>query len=111
MFKTLSGDYQGWKLTENWGQFSLTYWGKTVGLNGFIERIELMTEDKAKSFLGAAGLGIVGGLAFGPVGAIAGLLAGGNKKEICFACYLKDGTKFMAIADSKTYQKLASISF
>jgi len=82
-----------------------------IKLSANIERIEIMTEEKAKSFLGSAGLGIVGGLVFGPIGALAGILAGGNKREVCFACYLKDGRKFMAITDPKTYQKLATLAF
>lgn len=116
MFKILSGDFpESTQLQEVLGKFTLNKlvgWKiEKIGLNDNIERIELMTEEKAKSFLGAAGLGLVGGLVFGPVGALAGILAGGNKKEICFACYFKDGTKFMAVADPKTYQKLVALTF
>lgn len=118
MLKILSGDFsEKGCLVSSLGTFSiiesngfLSKKTETI-LNNNIERVELMTEEKAKSFLGAAGLGIAGAIVLGLLGAVAGLLAGGNKKEICFACYLKDGKKFMAVADAKTYQKLAALAF
>ena len=116
MFKIVGGDFpKNTNFQDVFGRIVLTniegWSSKETILNNNIEKIELMTEEKAKSFLGAAGLGIVGGLVLGPLGALAGVLAGGNKKEICFACYLKDGKKFMAVSDAKTYQKIAALAF
>lgn len=42
-----------------------------------------MSEEAMKSFVGAAGLSLVGGTLLGPAGFLAGALAGGNKKSWC----------------------------
>lgn len=82
-----------------------------INLKGNIDRIDIVTEENKKSFVGAAGLGLVGAAALGPLGLIAGALAGGNKKEVCFLAYLKDGRKFMAVADNGTYQEIVAAQF
>lgn len=79
-------------------------------LKGNIASVEVVTEANKKKFLGATGWGLVGLATFGVVGAAAGVLAGGNKKEICFACYLKDGRRFMAVTDANLYQKIVADS-
>jgi hypothetical protein len=40
-----------------------------------------------------------------------GVIAGGNKTEICFACELTNKQKFVAITDVKTYQIILGYSF
>ena len=87
-------------------------------LSGQIEKVEIVTEENKKKILGSVGWGItgmlVGGLIAAPVAiaaGLAGVLKGGNKKEICIACYLKDGRKFMAIADNQIYMQLSSQAF
>ena len=82
-----------------------------IRLDHMIDNIEIVTEDKVKKFGGTVGMGILGGLALGPLGAIGGLLVGGNKKEVCFVCQFKDGKKFLGKTDGKTYQKLMALSF
>ena len=82
-----------------------------INLKGNIDKIEVVTEESKKKFIGAAGWGLVGSAALGPVGLIAGVLAGGNKKEICFVCYLKDGRKFMAFSDPTVYQEFVAAQF
>jgi len=110
--KVIGGDYEGYQIASYLGTIALSkgFNNITIGKQD-IERVELMTEESKKKFLGAAGLGVAGGLLFGPVGLVAGALAGGNKKETCFACYLKNGKKFMAVTDAKTYQKIQAMSF
>ena len=76
-----------------------------------IKNVEIITEETKKKFLGAAGWGAIGAIALGPLGAVAGILAGGNKKEMLIACELKDGKKFIATVDSKLYKKLLSVSY
>jgi hypothetical protein len=88
-------------------EYSLT----KVDLTILIERVELHSEESIKKVLGTAGWGIAGGLLLGPLGAIGGMLIGGRTKKVCFAAYLKDGRKFMATTDSKTYQRLAAKAF
>lgn len=82
-----------------------------INLKGNIDKIEVVTEESKKKFIGTAGWGLVGATALGPLGLIAGALVGGNKKEICFVCYLKDDRKFMAIADPGTYQEIVAAQF
>ncbi len=60
---------------------------------------------------GTAGWGFVGLVALGPLGAIGGMLLGGNKKEVSFTAELDDGRKFMAVTDSKTWRKIAAALF
>lgn len=76
-----------------------------------IERVELQTEESVKRLAGTAGWGIAGMAIFGPLGAIGGMLIGGKDKNVCFAVYLKDGRKFLATTDGKTYQKIAAAAF
>lgn len=116
-FKIIAGEYkdEGWRAEcvgdSIWVErFKSFFKRETVKLNPLIQSVELVTEENKTSFVGKAGLGLVGAVALGPLGAIAGLLAGGNSKEVCFMCTLKDGKKFMAIADSKTYQKFLALT-
>ena len=76
-----------------------------------LEGIEIASEESVKKFGGTVGWGIAGGLILGPVGLLAGVLAGGRGKEVTFVAKLKDGRKFMATTDSKTYTKLKAGCF
>jgi hypothetical protein len=113
VFKVIGGDIPN-NATCNglFGRMAMSWnFGKdSILLNGNITSIEKVTEENKKKFTGAAGWGLVGGLALGPLGLIAGVLKGGNKKEIAFVAELKDGRKFMAVADPKMYQAIYSAS-
>jgi hypothetical protein len=104
----VNADLFGKDFKIQWGIFGS---GDIIDLKKEIQSVELMTEDKKKKLIGSAAWGAIGGLALGPIGIAAGLLAGGNKKDVTFACYLKDGRKFMATTDSKTFTKLQALSF
>jgi hypothetical protein len=80
-------------------------------LDGKIASVEVVTEENKHKVAGKLGWGTAGLVAFGPVGALAGLLLGGRKKEVCFAVYLKDGKKFVAVADADVYKKFLAASF
>ncbi len=47
-------------------------------------KVEVLDEEKSKSFLGSAGVGLVGAALLGPLGLVAGALAGGNKHVAVF---------------------------
>lgn len=119
MFKIIAGDFVGISKYSTVGNRKVLIAGITgndsrveqIDIKGNIDKIEVVTEETKKKFIGAAGWGLVGAAALGPLGLIAGVLSGGNKKEICFVCYLKDGRKFMAISDSKVYQDFVSAQF
>ena len=85
--------------------------GETYNFATDVERVEMLDEEKVKKLAGTAGWGLVGAALLGPLGAIGGILLGGNKKEVVFACYFKDGRKFMATTDSKTFTKISAALF
>ncbi|MCM0757404.1 SHOCT domain-containing protein [Sporomusa sphaeroides DSM 2875] len=113
-FKVIGGDIpESTAFSEHWSKCYLVIVKGFLKadkylLNGNVASVEIVTEENQKKFVGAAGWGLVGGLALGPLGLLAGVLAGGNKKEVCFACVLADGRKFIAKSDTKTYQKFVT---
>ncbi|WP_368640485.1 hypothetical protein ABRZ04_04520 [Castellaniella ginsengisoli] len=84
--------------------------GETVHFNE-IESLEIASEESVKKLGGTVGWGVVGGALLGPVGLLAGLLAGGRKSETTFVCKFKDGRKMLATTDSKTYTKMLASVF
>lgn len=119
--KVVAGDLDkgSWQFTGMFGTAIMlrtsttnNLWGgEKINLLEDVESIEQLNEEKVKKLAGTAGWGIAGGVLLGPVGAIGGILLGGNKKEVAFACHLKDGRKFMATTDGKTWQKIAAARF
>ena len=76
-----------------------------------VEEIEVASEESVKKFGGTVGWGVAGAVLLGPVGLLAGLLAGGKGKNVTFICKFKDGRKFMATASSKIYTQIAATQF
>jgi hypothetical protein len=93
--------------------FAMRHLGKLIYFkkDKDIERIERLTEEKVKKVGGTLAWGVAGAALLGPLGAIGGILIGGNKKEVVFSCYLKDGRKFMAHADGATWIKITEANF
>ena len=112
-------DKGAWQYSDMFGTSILTrastkdhpWKGETINLGLELERTELLDEEKVKKLAGTAGWGVAGAVLLGPIGAIGGMLLGGNKKEVAFAAYLKDGRKFMATTDGGTWNKLMAITF
>ncbi|MBS1957265.1 MAG: hypothetical protein JST89_23965 [Cyanobacteria bacterium SZAS-4] len=98
-----AGDYE-FNMGALWGGFD------TIQLQGEIKSLALQTEESVKKVAGTLGWGLAGSLALGPVGMLAGLMLGGNRKEVCALCELKDGRKFLATMDSKVYQQMLAMS-
>jgi hypothetical protein len=83
-----------------------------IDLKDNLESVAIQTEAESRSLLGAAGWGLVGSWLFGPTGLLLGALWGARKeKEICFDARLRDGRKFLGIADVSTFQKLKAVTF
>lgn len=76
-----------------------------------IEELDVASEESVKRLGGAVGWGAVGAMLLGPVGLLAGLLAGGKGKDVTFVCKLKDGRRFIATAPSKVYTELSAVLF
>lgn len=76
-----------------------------------VEALEIATEENLKKMGGAIGWGIVGGIALGGIGAVAGLLAGGRSKEVTFVCKFKDGRKLLGKCNSKEFADIQAACF
>jgi len=86
--------------------------GKSEALNWpDIEEIVEASEENVKRLGGTLGWGMVGATLLGPVGLLAGLLAGGRGKDITFILKMKDDRKMLATTDSKTFIKLQAKIF
>lgn len=75
-----------------------------------IASVEALTEEKVKKLGGTAAWGLAGAALLGPIGAIGGLLIGGNKTEVTFMLEDKEGKKFIGRTDAKTYSSLLAAS-
>ena len=73
--------------------------------------IALASEENVKRLGGTVGWGIAGAVLLGPVGLLAGLLAGGRGKEVTFVAKFKDGRRLLASAPAKTFTALQAIVF
>lgn len=71
-----------------------------------IKEIEEITQENVESLAGSIGAGLVGGALLGPVGLLAGVLAGGKGKEVTFICKLIDGRRFIATTQASTYKQI-----
>lgn len=73
--------------------------------------LEQLTEERVKKLAGTALWGVAGAALLGPLGAIGGMLIGGNRKEIAFTVTLPGGRRFMAVTDGKTWTKILAARF
>jgi hypothetical protein len=76
-----------------------------------IAEIDVASEESVKRLEGTVGWGIVGGALLGPIGLLAGLIAGGKGKDVTFVCKFKDGRKFMGTAPSSVYTQIRAALF
>jgi len=105
--KILAGDVSAGDYEYNggilWGGFD------QINLATELAKIDVKTEESAKNIAQTLGWGAAGML-LGPLGMLAGLTLGGNRKNICALCELKDERKFLAVMDSKIYQQLMALT-
>ncbi|MDR3499932.1 MAG: hypothetical protein P4L72_11990 [Parvibaculum sp.] len=73
-----------------------------------IAEVGIASQESVTRLGGAIGWGIAGDVLLGPVGLLAGLVAGGRGTNIEFVCVLNDGRKFLATASSKIFARLRS---
>ncbi|AVG17777.1 hypothetical protein CFN79_18955 [Chromobacterium vaccinii] len=104
------GNLSGSNLSFKW-QWGDGILGKSLDLKKELQHVELANEESVKKWGGTIGWGAVGGVLLGPVGLLAGLLLGGKSKEVTFIAVMKDGKKFLATADSKTYTRIMALVF
>lgn len=71
-----------------------------------IEFLNFASEENVKKVAGSVGWGVAGAATFGLLGAAAGLLFGGNKKETTFIVQMKGGKSFIASTASDSFLEL-----
>jgi len=76
-----------------------------------LAELSIASEESVKKMGGAIGLGLAGGVLFGPLGLIAGALAGGRKKEVTFIARFRDGRKLLGVCEQKTFAKMQAVVF
>jgi hypothetical protein len=97
---------QGFNMPVNGHSFKSEHIG-----TGLVQNLEIATEENLKKMGGAIGWGIAGAVALGPVGALAGVLAGGRSKDVTFVCLFKDGRKFLGSCNAKTFTDIQAACF
>lgn len=80
--------------------------GERLTLTDGLISIEQLSSERLKKLSGTAGWGFLGYMVLGPLGAIGGMLVGGNRTDVTFAAELGDGRKFVAQTDPKTFALL-----
>ena len=108
--KILAGDFPKGNCDYIAGNFNFGLFTKNIS-DKQLDTVEIATEESVKRIGGTIGWGITGGVVLGHVGLLAGLLLGGKGKNITFVAQFKNGKKFMASTDSKTFSKLQAITF
>jgi len=119
--KVVAGDLDlgAWQFSDLFGTATISrasttahMWkGENYSFKHDVERVELVNEENVKKLGGTVAWGAAGAILLGPLGAIGGMLLGGNKKETAFVCFLKDGKKFMATTDGGTWRKILAATF
>ncbi len=98
--KVHAGDFLKGRGDIVFGSFALrTKKHPTVGESIPLKKltsVDIATEENVKKAGGTVGWGIVGGALLGPVGLLAGLIAGGRKKEVTLiSSYSESQQKFL----------------
>lgn len=112
-----AGDFPAGKCTTNGGIITFPWqWGdgmtgQMLSLIGQVEAVTVATKEEVKRTGGTLGWGLVGSIALGPVGLLAGLLLGGKGKDVTFILLMKDGKKMLATTDAKTFTKIQAHAF
>ncbi len=107
-----AGDFDKGEASFFLGDFQLKTAGQIEIISpSKLETVDVVSEESVKRMSGTIGWGAVGALALGPIGLLAGVLAGGRKKEVTFAAKFKDGRKMFATTDSDTFIKLQAAVF
>ncbi len=117
--KVHAGDFSTGKNSQILNGIFLMDTGKTGWLGVKWEKIpatelaeiDVASEENVKLLGGTVGWGLAGAVLLGPVGLLAGLLAGGRGKEVTFVAKFKDGRRLLASAPAKTFTALQAIVF
>jgi hypothetical protein len=84
--------------------------GESVDLKQLLKSAETVNQEQVKKLSGTLGWGFLGHLALGPLGAIGGMLIGGNRTQVLSA-ELRDNRRFLGSTDFDTWTQLYGIVF
>jgi threonine dehydrogenase-like Zn-dependent dehydrogenase len=76
-----------------------------------IASFEIVTEENKASVMGKLGWGAVGAIALGPLGLLAGVLAGGNRRDRVMVLTFKDSRRAMLKGNAKDAEMLQAAAF
>lgn len=114
MLKVLAGDWkQGINVirTATDIQFQNSAWKfEKIPLRD-VSSFDIVTENNRASIMGKVGWGALGAVALGPIGLLAGVLGGGNKKDRVMAISFSDGRKVLLKGDAKDAEALTAATF
>ena len=77
----------------------------------FFASVDVAAQHNVVKVGAAVGWGAAGALVAGPLGLLAGAVLGGRGRDVVFVAVLKDGRRFLAQTDSKTYTQLRADLF
>ena len=78
---------------------------------GEIADFTVITEENRASVVGTLGWGALGAVALGPLGLLAGVLAGGNKKDRLMSVVFRDGRKLLVKGTPKDVEMFSKVTF
>lgn len=73
--------------------------------------LEIASEAAVKRAGGTIGWGLAGAAVLGPVGLLAGLIAGGKGSDVTFIASFDDGSSILCKADRKSFEKIHAKAF
>jgi hypothetical protein len=83
---------------------------ETVALRD-VATLEIVTEDNQASIAGKLGWGAAGLVVLGPLGLLAGVLGGGNKRDRVMALSTRDGRKALIKGQAKEAEMLIAAAY
>ncbi len=111
MNRVIAGDYAGLAVSAMFGAPYIMATPPVYLDRGTVASHELMDESHKKSTGNVIGRGIVGGLLFGPVGALGGALTAGTKGAYVIRIQFKNGKKSLIEVDQKLYKTIMKAMF
>lgn len=102
--KSLTGKWRA--LVFSAGLFRI----EQVPLSDIVE-FDIVTEENKASILGKVGWGAAGLVVLGPLGLLAGVLGGGNRRDRVMVIRTRDGRSAMVKGNSKDAEALMAASF
>ena len=76
-----------------------------------LDTVDVASEESVKRLGGTIGWGVAGAVLLGPIGLLAGLLVGGQRKNVTFVARFQDGRRMLGTIDAKAYTNMLAAVF